>query len=92
MAGRTRSTATDNGPFLVKEPLLVTDAESNEFQVNRETVALCRCGGSTNKPFCDGAHSKLGFRAAERAIEREDRGRDLSTPARTPDSYGALAS
>jgi CDGSH-type Zn-finger protein len=67
-----RITTMDNGPFLAKGPLLVTDAEGNEFRVERETVALCRCGGSANEPFCDGAHSKLGFQAAERAVERED--------------------
>jgi CDGSH-type Zn-finger protein len=33
-----------------------------------EAVALCRCGGSTTKPFCDGTHSKIGFDAAERAV------------------------
>lgn len=68
---RTRIIAMDNGPFLVKGPLLVIDAEGNEFRVEWETAALCRCGGSTNKPFCDGAHSRLGFQAAERAVERD---------------------
>ena len=34
-----------------------------EVPVEKETVALCRCGASTKKPFCDGAHSKVGFRA-----------------------------
>ena len=53
--------------------MVVVDAEGNEFPSERETIALCRCGGSTNKSFCDGAHSKIGFRAAERAVRQEAR-------------------
>ena len=65
---RTRITAYDNGPFLVRGPAVIMDADGNEYQTEKETVALCRCGGSTNKPFCDGTHSKTGFQAAERAV------------------------
>ncbi|HLM78815.1 MAG TPA: CDGSH iron-sulfur domain-containing protein [Rubrobacteraceae bacterium] len=72
MAERAKITALDNGPYLVKDPVVVVDAEGNEFPSERETIALCRCGGSTNKPFCDGTHSKIGFRAAERAVRREE--------------------
>jgi CDGSH-type Zn-finger protein len=36
------------------------------------TEALHRCGGSTRKPFCDDTHSKIGFRAAQRAVRQEE--------------------
>jgi CDGSH-type Zn-finger protein len=72
MTDQTKITALDNGPYLVKGPVLLLDAEGNEFRAERVTVALCRCGGSTNKPFCDGTHSKAGFRAAERAVQLEE--------------------
>ncbi len=49
----------------------VTDADGNKFRAERATVALCRCGGSEAKPFCDGTHSRLGFRAAEKAVREK---------------------
>ena len=64
-------TPLENGPYLVRGPVVVRDADSNEYRIERETIALCRCGGSTNKPFCDGTHSKIGFAAAERAVREE---------------------
>ena len=70
MAERTKITALDDGPYLVKGPVLLLDAEGNEFRVERAAVALCRCGGSATKPFCDGTHSKIGFRAAQRAVRQ----------------------
>jgi CDGSH-type Zn-finger protein len=71
MTERTKITALDNGPYLVRGPMVVTDAEGNEYRLERETIALCRCGGSKTKPFCDGTHSKVGFRAAKRAVREE---------------------
>jgi CDGSH-type Zn-finger protein len=64
-----------NGPYLVKGAtgLRIVDADGNEFTVDRDTIALCRCGGSTTKPFCDGTHSKIGFQGAEKAV-REAQG------------------
>ena len=62
-------TVRQNGPYVVKGPIDLVDAEGNAFRVERETIALCRCGGSTNKPFCDGTHSKIGFDAATRAVQ-----------------------
>ena len=72
MVEQTKITALDNGPYLVRGPVVVVDAEGNEFPSRRETVALCRCGGSTTKPFCDGTHSKIGFRASQRAVRDEE--------------------
>ena len=61
--------ANANGPYLVTGPITLTDADGNEYDIaDKKTVALCRCGGSTKKPFCDGTHSHIGFQAAERAV------------------------
>ncbi|MDG1894128.1 MAG: CDGSH iron-sulfur domain-containing protein [Fuerstiella sp.] len=58
----------DNGPFLVSGPITVDDAEGNSFDLGgKETIALCRCGASEKRPFCDGAHNRCGFESAERA-------------------------
>jgi CDGSH-type Zn-finger protein len=61
--------ATENGPYVVEGVERIIDADGNEYDVSGQSkVALCRCGASTTKPFCDGTHSKLGFEAAERAV------------------------
>ena len=66
MAGVT-ITVWKNGPYLVSGAVELRDADGNLYPA-KEAVALCRCGASTKKPFCDGTHSKLGFQAAERAV------------------------
>lgn len=53
-------TAKD-GPLMVYGNVLIKDAEGNESRKNKVT-AFCRCGGSSNKPFCDGTHRKIGFK------------------------------
>jgi CDGSH-type Zn-finger protein len=60
----------ENGPYKVTGPVTLIDADGNEYDLSErgEAVALCRCGGSTTKPFCDGTHSRKGFDAAERAV------------------------
>jgi CDGSH-type Zn-finger protein len=65
-----------NGPYRIEDDdVRVLDWDGNEYQVVRRPIALCRCGGSTTKPFCDGTHSKIGFQAAEAAVgpEAQDR-------------------
>jgi CDGSH-type Zn-finger protein len=59
-----------NGPYRVESDgeVKVVDWEGREHRFERLPIALCRCGGSTNKPFCDGTHSKIGFLAAEAAV------------------------
>lgn len=60
----------DNGPYIVEGEFTLTDMNGNSVPVKK--AALCRCGGSTTKPFCDGTHSKIGFQAATSAVEKSD--------------------
>ncbi len=53
--------ASANGPLLVSGGVRILDAEGGVLYEG-EKAALCRCGGSANKPFCDGTHKKNGFR------------------------------
>ncbi len=64
-----------NGPLVIEgatplETLIeIVDHQGNSFTIpaNKPVVALCRCGQSANKPFCDGAHKNCGFLAQELA-------------------------
>jgi len=68
-------TVRENGSYRVEGPVRLVDADGNEYDLaGKPAVSLCRCGGSTRKPFCDGTHSKLGFEAAERAVREEEGG------------------
>lgn len=59
----------DNGPLVVEGPIELVDAEGKPFPVDssKPAIALCRCGASANRPFCDGSHNQCGFEGAERA-------------------------
>ena len=60
-----------NGPLLVTGPARLIDHEGNVFNLEGKTsYALCRCGQSKNKPFCDGTHKSCGWVAAELATGR----------------------
>lgn len=58
-------TACANGPLLVRGAVQVEDSDGKEIELARSTIALCRCGVSTIKPFCDGTHKLVGFRTTE---------------------------
>jgi CDGSH-type Zn-finger protein len=65
--------AMNNGPYAVAgdlSQLELRDGGGNLFDVaDKKRIFLCRCGASTTKPFCDGQHSKIGFQAAEAAVQ-----------------------
>ncbi len=61
-------TVRPNGPYLVEGDVEVYDPTGTHVSTaGRPIIALCRCGGSANKPFCDGTHNRIGFKAAEAA-------------------------
>jgi CDGSH-type Zn-finger protein len=60
-----------NGPIVVDgDDVQVVDWNGIEYPIDRRPVALCRCGASSRKPFCDGSHARTGFEAPS-ATSRE---------------------
>jgi CDGSH-type Zn-finger protein len=67
-------TLKPNGPYRVEGPITLINVDGNEIDLTgKPAISLCRCGASTNKPFCDGTHSKIGFLAAEAAVAAEQK-------------------
>ena len=57
-----------NGPYLVEgDDITVVDWKGAAYPVERRPIALCRCGASARRPFCDGSHNTIGFTAGETA-------------------------
>jgi CDGSH-type Zn-finger protein len=69
-------TVRRNGPYRIEAPegaIELVDADGNKYDLSGKTAfSLCRCGGSKNKPFCDGQHSAIGFIGAETAVKIAD--------------------
>jgi CDGSH-type Zn-finger protein len=69
-------TVRKDGPYLITgddvAQVSLVDHEGNAVVPKGKNIALCRCGASVTKPFCDGTHSKIGFRAAEEAQKEAD--------------------
>ena len=72
-----RITVRNNGPLAVdltsgELELLDHDGNAIALPEGKTTITLCRCGASTRKPFCDGTHSRIGFKGAADAREAYD--------------------
>ena len=59
-----------DGPLIVRGPFTLRDQDGNEIATNRGTIALCRCGKSRIRPFCDGTHKTIRFSAPSGAEQR----------------------
>ena len=58
----TTITPYENGPLIVRGDFQIQNADGDPVPAGRRTVALCRCGVSSIKPFCDGTHKLVGFK------------------------------
>ena len=63
---------TRTGPYVVEGEVEIIDHDGKPIVPPGTKIKLCRCGGSTTKPFCDGTHSRIGFLAAEQAVRESD--------------------
>jgi CDGSH-type Zn-finger protein len=78
MADTTEINVFPNGPLRITGNFVIKDGEGKEFDLaGRAAIALCRCGQSANKPFCDGSHARTGFQSVVEA-------RALPPPAPKP--------
>ena len=74
----TKLTVNNHGPLRITGDFVIYGAEGQAFGLGgRNTISLCRCGYSENKPFCDGTHRKAGFQS-------EIHARQLPAPAVKP--------
>ena len=67
-----RITPYRDGPYIVRGQFTITDQDGTEIEPGRATIALCRCGRSQTRPFCDGTHKVIGFRAPGRSERPAD--------------------
>ena len=86
-------TVRRNGPLRVEAApgsIEIVDADGNQYDLSAKmkegklAFSLCRCGGSVNKPFCDGTHSRIGFQAAEAAVKASDQAQSNLPPEAGP--------
>ncbi len=63
----------DDGPLGVEELESLTNSNGDELEIKKR-IALCRCGASQTKPFCDGTHKKIGFSSK---VEKSESDKDI---------------
>ncbi len=63
-----------DGPYRVEGEVILLDHDGTPIPLPGPKFSLCRCGASSKKPFCDGTHSKIGFKGAEEARREFDAG------------------
>lgn len=61
-SGKAHVQILKNGPALISGNFIILDSDNQLIRVEKEIIALCRCGASGKKPFCDGNHSRIGFK------------------------------
>jgi CDGSH-type Zn-finger protein len=83
-AGATITPYRD-GPLIVRGDFSLLDQDGVAMDPGRKTIALCRCGKSGIKPFCDGAHKRAGF-SAPSAPSRPRPAARIAREARRPDA------
>ena len=68
-----------NGPYRIQGDINLVDHDGNPIPIpaGKTVISLCRCGASVTKPFCDGTHSRIGFKGAEEAAAEFDATRPL---------------
>ena len=92
--GKVKITVKRNGPYRVEDPegvIELVDADGNRYDLTgKPAYSLCRCGGSVNKPFCDGTHTRVGFQAAEAAV-RTEQSREQGKPVENNPSSSSPA-
>ncbi|MEY2443112.1 MAG: hypothetical protein QOJ46_2538 [bacterium] len=70
----THITPYRDGPLIVRGPFVLEDQDGQPIDAGRETIALCRCGKSRMRPFCDGTHRLVRFRAPSSAESGREAG------------------
>lgn len=70
---QVKITVRQNGPLRVEDPnglVELVDMDGNKYDLTgKPAFSLCRCGGSANRPFCDGAHKTIPFQAPDCAVK-----------------------